>query len=90
MLIRLIALIAFVVSTAVSAHAESTWDAYVVSVEDGNTVTVSTKYGSKEPEFVLIFYGIEAPTQSQPFGREAIAYLQRIMPVGTKVGVESV
>ena len=42
MLIRLIALIGFVVSTAFPAFAESTWDAYVVSVEDGNSVTVST------------------------------------------------
>ena len=90
MLIRLMAFIAFVVFTALPAFAESTWDAYVVSVEDGNTVTVSTKYGSKEPEYVLLFYGIEAPTQNQPFGREAMAYLQGIMPPGTKVGVESV
>ena len=90
MFIRLVALVAFFISTAVPAFAESVWDAYVVSVEDGNTVTVSTKYGSKEPEFVLLFYGIEAPTQNQPFGREAMAYLQGIMPPGTKVGVESV
>ena len=90
MFIRLVALVAFFISTAVPAFAESVWDAYVVSVEDGNTVTVSTKYGSKEPEFVLLFYGIEAPTQSQPFGREAMAFLQGMMPVGTKVGVESV
>jgi micrococcal nuclease len=90
MLIRLMAFIAFVVFTVLPAFAESTWEAYVVSVEDGNTVTVSTKYGSKEPEYVLLFYGIEAPTQSQPFGREAMAFLQGMMPVGTKVGVESV
>ena len=90
MFIRLVALVAFFISTAVPAFAESVWDAYVVSVEDGNTVTVSTKYGSKEPEFVLLFYGIEAPTQNQPFGREAMAYLQRMMPKGAKVDVEDV
>ena len=90
MVIRFLSLIAFVIFTAIPAFAESVWDAYVVSVEDGNTVTVSTKLGSSEPEFVLLFYGIEAPTQNQPFGREAMAYLQRMMPVGAKVGVESV
>ena len=91
MLTRFLAVIAFfVVSSAFPAFAENTWNAYVVSVEDGNTVSVSTKYGSTEPESVLVFYGIEAPTLSQPFGREAVAYLQRMMPVGTKVGVEVV
>ncbi|WP_291331870.1 thermonuclease family protein [Desulfovibrio sp.] len=90
MIMRYLAFIAFVISMALPAFAESTWDAYVVSVEDGNTVTVSTKYGSNDPEFVLLFYGIEAPTQKQPFGREAMAYLQRMMPVGAKVSVESV
>jgi Micrococcal nuclease (thermonuclease) homologs len=90
MIIRFLALIAFVVFTALPAFAESTWDAYVVSVEDGNTITVNTKSGSSEPEYVLVFYGIEAPTQNQPFGREAVAYLQNSMPVGTKVAVETV
>ena len=87
---RLLILICFIITVVQPAFAESTWDAYVVSVEDGNTVTVNTKSGKNEPEYVLLFYGIEAPTQSQPFGREAMAYLQRMMPVGTKVGVESV
>ena len=87
---RLLILICFVIAVAQPAFAASTWDAYVVSVEDGNTVTVSTKSGNNEPEYVLLFYGIEAPTESQPFGREARAYLQRTMPVGTKVGVETV
>ena len=90
MLNRLFASIILMVLAVSPAAAATTWTAYVVRVEDGNTVTVSTKYGSKEPEFVLLFYGIEAPTQSQPFGREAMAFLQHMMPVGTKVGVESV
>lgn len=72
------------------ATADTTWDAYVVRVEDGNTVSVSTKRNSDEPEMVLLFYGIEAPSLSQPYGPQAQAYLQSVMPKGAKVGVEAV
>ena len=44
------------------------WDARVVRVEDGNTISVSKTGKSGEAEVVLRFYGIEAPTLSQPFG----------------------
>ncbi|WP_247647565.1 thermonuclease family protein [Desulfovibrio desulfuricans] len=90
MLIRLLTFIVFIISTALPAVAETTWTAYVVNVEDGNTISVSTKHGSDEPEAVLIFYGIEAPSHNQPFGPEAVAYLKSVMPKGTKVGVETV
>ena len=79
MLIRLLTFIVFIISTALPAVAETTWNAYVVNVEDGNTISVSTKHGSDEPEAVLIFYGIEAPSHNQPFGPEAVAYLKSVM-----------
>ena len=90
MSIRVIALFIIMLSAVFPAYAATTWDAYVVQVEDGNTVTVSTKMGSEEPDAVLLFYGIDAPSLSQPYGPQAQAYLQAMMPRGTKVGVEVV
>ena len=90
MSIRVIALVIIMLSAVFPAYAATTWDAYVVQVEDGNTVAVSTKMGSEEPDAVLLFYGIDAPSLSQPFGPQAQAYLQTMMPKGTKVGVEVV
>ena len=66
------------------------WDAYVVRVEDGNTISVSEKADRDEPITILRFYGIDAPSLSQPFGPEARDFLLRLMPKGTKVGVDSV
>ncbi|MGE9985104.1 thermonuclease family protein [Desulfovibrio sp. SGI.169] len=69
------------------AHA---WDAYVVRVEDGNTISVCERPDRDEPSVILRFYGIDAPSQRQPFGREARDFLLRLMPKGTKVSVDSV
>ncbi len=66
------------------------WDAYVTRVEDGNTISVSERPDRAEPTVILRFYGIDAPSQSQPFGREARDFLLRLMPKGTKVSVDSV
>ena len=90
MSIRVIALVIIMLSAVFPAYAATTWDAYVVQVEDGNTVNVSTTLGSEEPDAVLLFYGIQAPSLSQPYGPQAQEYLQRMMPKGAKVGVEVV
>ena len=66
------------------------WDAWVVRVEDGNTVSVSKSRDSVDADTVLRFYGIDAPTLSQPFGPEARQRLSEIMPRGTKVTVEPI
>ena len=66
------------------------WDAWVVRVEDGNTVSVSKTRGSEDADTVLRFYGIDAPTLSQPFGPEARQRLSEIMVRGTKVTVEPI
>jgi len=84
MLNRLFASIILMVLAVSPAAAATTWNAYVVRVEDGNTVSVSTKKDSEEPEKVLVFYGIEAPSLRQPYGPQALAYLQRMMPKGPK------
>ena len=90
MTIRTLAVLSMLALTPHSVWAVTLWDAYVVNVEDGNTVSVSTKAGKEEADAVLLFYGIEAPSMSQPFGPEARAYLQRMMPKGSKIGVEPV
>ena len=66
------------------------WDAYVVRVEDGNTISVSERPGREQSTVILRFYGIDAPSLNQPFGREARDFLLRLMPKGTKVSVDSV
>lgn len=90
MLNRLFACIILVVLAVSPAAAATKWDAYVVRVEDGNTVSVSTQKDSDDGEIVLLFYGIEAPSLRQPYGPQAQAYLQRMMPKGAKVSVEAV
>ncbi len=65
-------------------------EAWVVRVEDGNTISVSSKKNSNEADMVLRFYGIDAPSLNQPFGPEALQHLVQIMPRGTKVGFEPV
>ncbi len=66
------------------------WDAYVVRVEDGTTISVCEKRGKDEPVVILRFYGIDAPALTQPYGREARDYLLKLLPKGTKVGVDAV
>jgi len=90
MVIRKLAFAVLMLFAACPAWAVGAWDAYVVNVEDGSTVSVSTKPDAKEAEMVLVFYGIEAPSLRQPYGPEAQAYLRRMMPKGAKVAVESV
>lgn len=65
-------------------------EAWVVRVEDGNTILVSSKRNSTEADTVLRFYGIDAPSLNQPFGAEALQHLAQIMPRGTKVSFEPV
>ncbi|MEG6503000.1 MULTISPECIES: thermonuclease family protein [unclassified Desulfovibrio] len=65
-------------------------EAWVVRVEDGNTISVSSKRNSDEDLTVLRFYGIDAPSLSQPFGAEALQRLAQIMPRGTKVTFDPV
>ena len=62
----------------------------MVRVEDGNTISVSSKRNSEEDLTVLRFYGIDAPSQNQPFGPEALQRLAQIMPRGTKVTFDPV
>lgn len=73
-----------------SANPACAWDAYVVRVEDGTTISVCEKRGEQEPLVILRLYGIDAPALTQPYGREAREYLLRLMPRGTKVGVDAV
>lgn len=69
------------------AHA---WEAYVVKVEDGNTISVSRNRENTDDTTILRFYGTDAPSLRQPYGQQAFAYLKQMMPMGTKVTVDPV
>lgn len=83
-------LLVIVLLLTASPVAAESWDGYVVGVEDANTIRISRKPDSREAEYVLRFYGIGAPTLRQPLGNEALAYLRRTLPAGSRVGVEIV
>lgn len=80
-------LLLFLLGLCPPVHA---WDAYVVRVEDGTTISVCQTRGKDEPVVILRLYGIDAPALTQPFGREARDYLLKLIPKGTKVGVDAV
>ncbi len=89
MLIRIFCL-CLTICLALASLPALAWDARVVRVEDGNTISVSKTGKSDDAEVVLRFYGIEAPTLDQPFGPEARQRLAEIMPRGARVTVEPV
>ena len=72
-----------------SVTAAASWDGYVQQVEDGSTVSIRTRSQGDEA-VTLRFYGIDAPTLTQPYGQEARNRLMEIMPQGTRVTVEEV
>lgn len=67
----------------VSAHA---WPGTVLSVGDGDTVTVAPGGDASSPIAVRL-YGIDAPEKKQAFGAKAKAYLTEHLPVGQTVEV---
>lgn len=87
MRIRLLVVFFLLWSSSVGA---APWTAYIFNVEDGNTVTVSTKPEAARADYVLRFYGVGAPTLRQPFGKEARDLLRSMLPKGSKVGVDVV
>ena len=67
------------------AHA---WTGYVLRVEDGNSILLSTQENSSADQVLVRLYGIEAPVLQQPYAKEAQACLQRLLPRGAKVNIE--
>lgn len=69
------------------AHA---WDAYIVQVEDGNTLSVTRTKGDTANTRILRFYGVDAPALNQPCGQQALDFLNNMLPKGEKVTVDPV
>ncbi len=60
---------------ALTADAVDTWKGQVVSVTDGDTITVKH---SDSPEKIRL-YGIDAPEIEQPFGQEAHKFVHNLL-----------
>lgn len=79
-----------VLLAAGGAHAAGRWSGYVVRVDDANCVSVSDRKGSQEVRARVFFYGIQAPTGTQPFAEQAMNHLRTLLPPGSSVDVEEV
>lgn len=62
------------------------WTGSVVSVSDGDTVTVAVDRKG-ETALVVRLYGIDAPEVEQPHGAESAAALRALLPVGARVDI---
>lgn len=60
------------------------WDGTIISVEDGDTVTVAPG-GDRETPVSVRLFGIDAPERQQQGGEEAWAWLRNLLPVGQPV-----
>lgn len=62
------------------------WQGTVLSVQDGDTITVAPSGDARTPVTVRL-YGIDAPELGQSGGSEATDYLKQLCPVHKKVSV---
>lgn len=63
------------------------WTGTVVRINDGDTVTLSR--AGRDSTVTVRLYGIDAPELGQAFGRRAMLFTARRLPVGTSVAVET-
>lgn len=62
------------------------WTGSVVSVSDGDTITVAIDHDRKT-SLVVRLYGIDAPEAAQPHGPESSDYLRALLPTGASVDI---
>lgn len=62
------------------------WPAKVLSVQDGDTITVAPSGDASTPVSVRL-YGIDAPESEQPGGHESTAFLCSVLPAGADVQI---
>lgn len=62
------------------------WQGKVLSVQDGDTLTIAPSGDDRTPVTVRL-YGIDAPEYKQNGGPEATAYLKELCPINKKVSV---
>lgn len=68
------------------AQAAHAWPGTVLSIQDGDTLTVAPA-GDATCPLPIRLYGIDAPESGQAHGPEATAYLAGLLPVGSAVEV---
>lgn len=67
------------------------YNAWVLSVHDGDTLTVKVDRGNKDySEWNIRVLGLNARELAQDGGKEAASNLQTLLPVGTQVVLETV
>jgi endonuclease YncB( thermonuclease family) len=66
-----------------AAQSEPPWTGYVDKVIDGDSLIVQG--GGKEVEIRL--YGVDAPEFRQPYGKDALIFIQNMLQRGTEVKV---
>ncbi len=64
--------------------AASAWPASIISVHDGDTVTVAP-CGDTSTPIVIRLYGIDAPETKQKGGLDSTTLLRRLLPEGSSV-----
>ena len=62
-------------------------DAYVVRVDESCAVIVSNDSKAASEDGAYRFYGIGIPSARQPFGPEAHAYIEKMLPRGTRISI---
>lgn len=62
------------------------WPGTVLSVHDGDTLTVAP-CGDTETPLVVRLYGVDAPEEDQPGGDASTAFLRSLLPVGAEVEI---
>ena len=62
-------------------------DAYVVRIDSNCAVVVSFDSKATSEDAAYRFYGIGIPSERQPFGPEAHAYIEKMLPRGTRISI---
>lgn len=74
------------VALIICARTAQAWPGTVLSIQDGDTMTIAVA-GDTECPLTVRLYGIDAPENRQEGGPESTAYLSGLLPIGSTVEV---
>jgi micrococcal nuclease len=77
----LLLLLPLLLAAPAAAQSEPPWIGHVVKVIDGDSLIVQS--GGEKVEVRL--YGVDAPEYRQPYGKDAMAFIQQMAGKGTEV-----
>lgn len=78
----------FIVSWLIVPVSASAWPGSVLSVHDGDTLTVAP-CGDAETPVTVRLYGVDAPEENQPGGTASTTFLRSLLPIGAEVEIIS-